>query len=203
MQVAIFSEGDADEAALRVLADSLLGIQTTPTTVPYRARGWPAVADQLPVVIRSTYFRTDAVGLVVVVDGNGSSLDTASPRNRLRLLREIVEQCAPSGRTDRASLKIAVGVAYPCIEAWWLASRHPGLTESAWEKRTEPTNLPIRKQELKRLLYGTEYPSTKLSTEKMREAAAHAAANIDQLSPRFPFGFSGMVAELRAWRLPT
>ena len=67
LKLALLSESPADEAALRVLVGAVLGPFTV---VPpsLRARGWPSVEQVLPPILRHLHFRTEADGLVVVVD---------------------------------------------------------------------------------------------------------------------------------------
>lgn len=72
MKVAILSESDADEAGIRVLVDAALGIAPHPLELRPRSRGWPAVKEVLPAVMRQLHYRTDALRLVVVADGNHS-----------------------------------------------------------------------------------------------------------------------------------
>ena len=61
----------ADEAALRILVDAVLGVVTTvPSTTPLRSRGYHAVRSILPVIIKELHYRTNAEGLIVVVDSN-------------------------------------------------------------------------------------------------------------------------------------
>lgn len=203
MEVAIFSEGDPDEAGLRVLVDSVLGVTTTPTAVPFQTRGWPAVADQLPVVIRSTYFRTNAPLLVVVADGNGSSLDPRDPTNRLTRLREIAARCQPQGRADRPNLQVALGIAYPCIEAWWLAPLFADVSEKSWAQRTAAGAAQYSKQDLKRRLYGQEFPGIPHATTRMQNGAKRTAAALIETRARFPFGLGSLLADLENWRKAT
>jgi hypothetical protein len=94
MRVAILSESSADEAALRILVDAVLGVVTTvPSTTPLRSRGWHAVRNVLPVITKELQYRTDAEGLVVVVDSNHTYLSGDEPRNRLREFQELVQRC--------------------------------------------------------------------------------------------------------------
>ena len=41
MRVAILSESGADEAAMRILVDAILGITTVPVAIQLVTRGWP------------------------------------------------------------------------------------------------------------------------------------------------------------------
>ena len=76
MKLAILSESPADEAALRVLVEYVLGGPFTTVQSSLRARGWPSVEQVLPPIIRHLHFNTDADGLVVVVDSDDSPVHT-------------------------------------------------------------------------------------------------------------------------------
>ena len=97
MKVALLSESPADEAALRLLVETVLAESIAPMQPGLRARGWPNVAQVLPAILRHLHFNTDADGLVVVVDSDDSVVHTAEheapgyyhPQCRLCQLRGI------------------------------------------------------------------------------------------------------------------
>ncbi|MFQ5796704.1 MAG: hypothetical protein ACE5JP_16875, partial [Candidatus Bipolaricaulia bacterium] len=77
MKVAVLSESPADEAAVRILVEGILGRQTQPIDPPrsLRIRGWTSIlnkTNELSAVLRSLYFYTNAEALVLVVDSNHS-----------------------------------------------------------------------------------------------------------------------------------
>jgi hypothetical protein len=74
VKLGILSESPADEAAVRILVEGLLGARVQPTYPPLRARGWPHVVQILPAVLRHLQLQTDAEGLVVVVDSDDTPL---------------------------------------------------------------------------------------------------------------------------------
>src|SRR5258708_1171971 len=90
MRVAILSESSADDAGIRILVEAVLGCKTEAVMPELRSRGWPAVRNVLPAVIKTLHFQARADGLIVVVDSNHSSLEEASPKNRLHALQTIV-----------------------------------------------------------------------------------------------------------------
>lgn len=203
MRVAILSESQADETALRILVDAILGIATTaPPALSLVSRGWSAVQANFPAVAKFLHYRTDAEGLVVVVDSNHTYLSTNEPKNRLRELQKLAQQCQGQfgAVADRIPLKIAVGVAAPAIEAWWLCKDHPHISEAAWEKGLNEKHDPYSKLELKRMLYGREYSSLEFLTQKMSEAARIVANDLPTLERNFPNGFSTLANMLRSWR---
>lgn len=84
MKVVVLGESSADEAAVRVLVDEILRVQTTGGDVlNLRARGWPAVRGVLSAVIKQLHYRTDVEGLVVLADSN-ARLFTSRSTTRLR-----------------------------------------------------------------------------------------------------------------------
>jgi hypothetical protein len=127
MKVAVLSESEADEAAIRILVDGVLGISTEPISGPsLRSRGWPSVDQVLPSVLKHLHYRTDADGFVVVVDSDDSPVHDASHDEsgasaegcRLCLIRAHLGQVQKELRAlGRPVLKTAVGLACPCIEA--------------------------------------------------------------------------------------
>ncbi|MGA2497987.1 MAG: hypothetical protein ABSH20_09610 [Tepidisphaeraceae bacterium] len=71
MKIAVFSESSADEAAVRILAEAVLGQPIEPVAGKALRRprnGWTHVVKLLRAVILDLYFRTDADGLIVVAD---------------------------------------------------------------------------------------------------------------------------------------
>jgi hypothetical protein len=202
MRVAILSESSADESALRILVDALLGVKTTTVDMNLRSRGWPAVREILPTISKSLHYWTDAEGLVVVVDSNHTYLSSNEPKNRLRDFQELAQRCRQALKPvpGRVPLKIAVGVAAPAIEAWWLCKSNQQINEAAWEKGLADKHDPYSKLELKKRLYGSDYRSLELMTQKMTEAAHDVVSNLQLLENAFPSGFGSLARELRSWR---
>jgi hypothetical protein len=95
MKLAILSESPADEAALGVLIEAVLGGPYLRVQANLRARGWPSVAQVLPAVIRHLHFNTDAEGLVVVVDSDDSVVHTPSARQAGLLSSAMPDVPAP------------------------------------------------------------------------------------------------------------
>lgn len=202
MRVAILSESTADEAALRVIVNAVLGINTIPVARNLRSRGWHAVRDVLPAITKELHYKTDTEGLVVVVDSNHTYLSRDEPKNRLREFHELIERCQRElkAMSGRVPLKIAIGVAAPAIEAWWLCKSDPQINEAVWEEGLAIKKDPYSKLELKRRLYGRDYPSLEVMTQKMVEAAQVVAGDLPALERNFPSGFGSLANELRKWR---
>ena len=202
MRVAILGESSADEAALRVLVDAALGIATMPVAMQLMTRGWPAVRNVLPVIIKTLHYRTDAEGLVVVVDSNHTSVAETGPKNRLADLRRMVDAVAQelAAVPSRLPVKTAVGVACPAIEAWFLCKKFQEVNEGNWEKGLKERRDPYSKVELKKRLYDVELPTLELERERMVEAANELCSDLSMLERQFPIGFGGLAQQLRAWR---
>jgi hypothetical protein len=209
MKLAILSESPADEAALRVLVEAVLGHPFHFMVPSLRARGWPSVAQVLPAVVRHLHFNTDATGVVVVVDADDSVVHTAEhdrpeyfhPQCRLCRLRAIFRQTVkrlPPAH-GRSRLLRCVGVAVPAIEAWYLCGRDDGVTEAIWVEGQGAGRLPYTRAELKLRVYGTDRPSLQFETDcALREVARHRH-DTRRLEHDFP-GFGALAADLRSWR---
>ncbi len=212
MKVAIYGESPADEAALRILVDALMGTPTVPIGFGWlKSRGWPSILQNLPKVLQYLHYQTDAQGLVVVVDSNGSPLpnqpfdkvavsDDQSRIGRLqRELRLVTARLASV--PQRSELKVALGLAVPTIEAWYRCGLDPHVNEATWIRALQSNEYPYDARRLKRDVYGTDRPSLELA----REVAAQQAQRLfDEkrlglLEQLFPIGFGSLTNELRSW----
>ncbi|MGH9840918.1 MAG: hypothetical protein ACREEM_19255 [Blastocatellia bacterium] len=73
MKVAVFSESPADDAAVRILVDAILGHQTEVIDLPrLRVRGWPSLRNSLRAILIELHYQTDTDGIVVVADSDDS-----------------------------------------------------------------------------------------------------------------------------------
>jgi hypothetical protein len=160
------------------------------------------VRNILPAISKMLQYRTDAEALVVVVDSNHSYVSRGEPKNRLREFQELAQRCREQLKRvpGRIPLKIAIGVAAPAIEAWWLCKSNPHISEAAWEKGLIEKREPYSKLELKRQLYCSDYSSLELMTQKMSEAAQVITADLSAIEQAFPDGFGTLARELRSWR---
>ncbi len=210
MKVALLSESPADEAALHLVVEGVLGHAVELAQPPLRARGWPSVAQVLPVILRHLHFNTDAAGIVVVVDSDDTVVHTEAherpgyfhPGCRLCELRAIVRQTLkhlPPAH-GRARLLSAVGLAVPAVEAWYLCGREDGVTEAQWLTGQEKGATPFTRKELKQRVYGTIHPSLPLETRRAREEIGRHGGDFRRLEFEFPGGFGSLVTALRRWR---
>lgn len=210
MKVAILGESAADEAALRILLDSMLGRTTQPAaSFPLRTRGWPAVLQVLPAMLKHLHYHTAAEGLILVVDSNHSPVH--QPAHELpgetdpfcrhcqlhALVATVHHQLRP--RVDQPSIKTAIGVAVPAIEAWYRCGLDPGVTEAAWIQGLQSRTYPYTKNGLKLDVYGTDRPLLIQEIRYATDAARRLAQDLSLLEQRFPNGFGSLACEIRRW----
>ncbi|MCI0489191.1 MAG: hypothetical protein L0229_21580 [Blastocatellia bacterium] len=209
MKVAILSESPADEAAIRILVDGILGRQTELINLPMlRTRNWVSVFQILPAVLYHLHYETDAEALVVVVDSDNTAVHTpshdqpdgAEEECRLCRLRGKVFQFQKrfTPAAGRAQIKTAIGLAVPAIEAWFRCGVDPQITEAALIQKM---GAPIRevKNRLKLDVYGIKRASLELKTRRGTEEAERLAQNIDELESLFPNGFGSLARDVRKW----
>lgn len=210
MKVAVLSESPADEAAIRVLVDGLTGYPTELVDKPpLRTRGWPSVLDVLPTVLRHLHFRTDADALVVVVDSDdspihGSEHESGTARDmscRLCLLRlradEVLQSLSPL--EHRRQVCKILGLAVPCIEAWYRVGLESRASERAWSEQLEAGGgLRQQRLALKKRVYGSDRPSLDLETTRATEEARRLVGSLDQLERLFPGGFGSFARGVRS-----
>ena len=211
MKLGLLSESPADEAALHLLVEAVLGTTVQRIHPSLRARGWPHVVQVLPAILRHLHFNTDAVGLVVVVDSDDSLEHTADheregsfhPRCRMCQVRAVFRQTLkklPPAR-GRARLFRAIGIAVPAVEGWYLCGRDPTVTEAAWVHGQKADSRPYSRAELKYRVYGTERPTLRHETERAVQEVQRHLRDLRQLEHDFP-GFGHLAHDLRAWRQP-
>jgi hypothetical protein len=208
MKVAYFAESPADEAALKILTEAILGKQTEQIThAGLRHRGWPTVRTVLRPVLLELHYHTDAEGFVFIVDSNGSPAhltahaNAPDPQCRLCQLQRIISTVRQQVRPvpNRQPLKIALGLAVPAIEAWLLCGVDPHVTEAAWFNGMKTGQMPYTRPALKEKVYGTSHPSLPIETEAMKAAATRLAADLSGLRNLFPMGFRNLESDLNSW----
>lgn len=214
MKIAVLSESPGDESALRAIAEAIIGKGLQFVRPQLRARGWPSVVQVLPAILRHLHFRTDAFGLIVVVDSDDSVVhepDHDLPgrhHSGCRLCqvraacRRTLKRVPPAN--GREKLQTAVGLAVPAIEGWLLCGWKEGVTEDAWVKGQESGVAPYTRRELKQLTYGTVRPSLPQQIRIAAERIGRHRGDLRRLENDFPRGFGSLAADLRSWtRLPS
>lgn len=210
MKLAVLSESAADEAAIRILVEGILGKQTEPAaTAPLRTRGWPAVLHVLPAVMKHLHYQTDAEAIVLVVDSNHSPVHQsthdqpggADTRCRLCQLQQAADRvrCHLQPVSGRLPLKIALGETVPAIEAWYRGGLDPHVSEAAWLVGLQSGRDPYTKSGLKQAVYGTDRPSLALETQRAVEEARRLAQNLTLIEQPFPSGFGSLARAVRSW----
>jgi hypothetical protein len=211
MKIAVVSEYTADEAALKILVDAVLGIETDLVADRrWRPRGWSHVLALLPTIIKDLHYSSDADGFVIVIDSDESPVHEKSHENaiaadpdcRLCRLRSIVtrESQYLSTVSTKGTLKHALGLAVPAIEAWYRCGLDPHVTEDEWIRKLQGgERLTYSKQSLKKSAYGNERISNFVRIDLAKQAAQRLAADLEQLEKRFPNGFGSLRRDLRGW----
>jgi hypothetical protein len=209
MKVVVLSESSADEAAIRILVNGVLGKETEDVpSLPLRSRGWPYVHRVLPTVIKFLHYRTDAEALVVIADSDDSTIHQSSheqaggeeSRCRLCQLRNVFKETKLGSVPGRAELKSAVGLAVPAIEAWYLCGVDPHVNEATWARKLQQgERITFTRNALKKQVYGTERPTIEIMTRYAVEAAARLADNLSEIERLFPNGFGPFANDVRSW----
>lgn len=209
MKVGFYCESPADQAALAVFTEGILGQAPDPINMDLEAHSVPAFFRSLDGVFRGVHYNSDAEGLVVVVDCDRTQLhdpthdadDTDVGDCRLcevrRILAKARKQIRP--RPNRPELKVAVGLTVPSIEAWYLVGKNRQVGEAAWRAGAGSNQPPFTKAQLKRLVYGTDRPSFELATQRAVEEARRIILDLNAIESAFPAGFGTMAKEIRSW----
>jgi hypothetical protein len=210
MKIAVVSEGPHDQAAVKILVDAVLGVETE-LIAPRRSQGWPSIVDLLPAIITELHYRqVDAVGMVVVADSDNTSPHDASHEIteaggascRLCMMRRAAER--QLGRLtpipNRTPVKFAFGLAVPQIEAWYRCGLDPHVNESTWGRKIRgEAGITYDGKSLKKDVYGSDRVTTFTKTDMAKHAAQRLAKNLKQLEELFPSGFGCLVRDLRNW----
>ena len=157
-------------------------------------------------VFRGVHFNSDAEGLVVVVDCDTTELHDpahdlpggSKERCRLCQASKIIalarKQLKP--RQGRPELKVALGLAVPAIEAWYLVGKEHLVGEAAWIVGLAAGRTPFTKAQPKKLVYGTDRPSLELETECAVREARRVISDMKAIESAFPAGFGLMAREI-------
>ncbi len=202
MKVALLSESPADEAAIAVLVEMVIGRRIQRVRPSLRARGWPNVRQVLPAVARHLHFQTDAELLVVVADSDDSVVHTAQhdhhPGCRVcqlqAVFRKATKNLPPARGRDRVLR--GIGIAVPAMEGWYLCGIDETVTEAAWVSGQVTGAQPYSRSELKERVYGTPRPTLALETEHAVKAVRRMGGDLRRLENDFP-GFAVLADDLR------
>ena len=210
MKVAVLSESPADEAAIRILIDGIIGGPTQPADMPpIRTRGVSGVFTILPTVLKHLHYRTDADALVIVVDSDQTPMHKpeheqaggVDERCRLCKIRRTIDSVLARLRPaqGRPQIKVAVGIAVPAVEAWYRCGLDPHVTEAAWIVSLPSGPFPYTMRSLKEDVYETSRPSLDLETRHATEEARRLTQDLPLLEQCFPTGFGALARDVRNW----
>jgi hypothetical protein len=209
MKIGFYGESRADQAAMAVFVEGILGEPPEPIGMDLEGHGVTNVLNALDGVIRGVHWHSDAEALVVVIDCDDSELhdgthNPGASANRCRLCRakRIVDRALSQvkPRKDKPALKVAIGLAVPAIEAWYLVGKYHQVGEAAWRVGLNSGNLPFTRAQLKKLVYRTDRPSLELETECAVREARRLISSIERIETEFPDGFGLMAKEIRSWK---
>ncbi len=210
MKIGFYCESPADQAALAVFTEGILGEPPEPINRDLEARSVPAFFTALGGVFRGVHYNSDAEGLIIVVDCDDTEMHVPDHDKlaeggescRLCQVSKILAQTRKHlrARPSRGELRVAIGVALPAIEAWYLVGREHQVGEAAWRAGLAANRLPFTRSKLKELVYGTARPSLELETERATKEAQRIINNINALETAFPVGFGQMASEIRSWK---
>ena len=102
-------------------------------------------------------------------------------------------------RQGRPTLRVAIGLTVPTIEAWYLVGKEHQVGEAAWTVGLKAGRPPFTRRQLKELVYGTDRPSLELETERAVKEARRVISDMKAIERDFPVGFGLMAQEIRSW----
>ena len=209
MKIAVVSESPADEAAIKILVDAIVGEESDLYSIRTRPHGWSRVFELLPNIVNALHYGTDVEALVVVMDSDESpvhqnfheALQAENAQCRLCRLRSTVGLALSRVRAipNRALVKTAMGLAVPAIEAWYRCGLDPHVNEATWVRRLLGERITYDKRSLKMDVYGSHQPSLAIETEAAVLAGRRLADNIELLERLFPIGFGCLLFDVRGW----
>ena len=175
-----------------------------------QGHGIGGVMRGLDGVFRGVHFNSDAEGLVIVVDSDDEDLheldhDFASGKSgscRLCKCQNIIDRARKQfnkARPHGQELKVAIGLAVPAIEAWYLVGKDPQVGEASWKASLASGRRAFTRPQLKKLVYRTDRPSLEHSTEHAVNEARRIISDTSAIEAAFPAGFGTMAREIRSW----
>lgn len=206
MKIAVVSESPVDEAAIKILVDAIVGSESEMASLRARPGGWSNIFEALPSIINLLHYREpDVEALVVVMDSDESPPHQAShdqpqamnPECRLcrarAVIRTVLERTRPLPM--RRTLKTALGLAVPSIEAWYRCGLDSHVNEVAWNRKLRGENVRYDRRSLKLDTYGSYTPNVASAVE----AAKRIANDLEVLNRHFPNGFGSLLRDVRNW----
>lgn len=207
MKVGILSESDVDEESIRILSEAVLQ-RTVEVLQPLRVRtrGWSGVFRDLPRTFKALHWRPDADGMIVVLDSDDTPAHDRAHEEahfsntecRACGLYRHINDLRNSLPVRNPPLKLAIGLAVPAIEAWYLCGIDQHSTEGRFT-REDSRSLYVLRRELKEKSYGTYPVPQSVAKQKAVEHCNRLVQSLDLLERQFPIGFGTLVRALKSW----
>jgi hypothetical protein len=208
MKIGFYCESPADQAALRIFTEGILGETPEPISMDLEGHGFSGILKGLDGVFRGVHYNSDAEALVIVIDRDDSETHDPSHNDpgqfpedcRYCEIRRIIERARKQlkPRTGREPVRVAIGLAVPAMEAWYLVGTNHQVEEKVYQPESKYPQPP--RGRLKELVYGTTIPSLELETERAETAARRIIANLAAIENAFPIGFGLMAQQIRSWK---
>jgi len=213
MKIGYYCESPADQAAMAVFVEGILGAPAEPINVPLAGQSMPAFFSELDGAFRGIHYLSDAEALVIMCDSDDSGVhdhfrDCENAKCRRCRSQSIVDRIIPRLRpvVGKTLPKLAYGLAVEAVECWYLTgtTHDSALGEARWMLDAREGRRPYPRDKLKELVYGTSRPSIKLETDRAVAAARRIVDGglLGRLEAQFPSGFGLMATEIRAWGTP-
>lgn len=212
MKVAFFSESKADETVLKHFVEeiSLEELEEKDIRKNLQFRSSSHLVKNLPVVIRSVHYGSDAEFLVISSDSDDTPVHlvqhetTENEECHLCLLGNIVRKSLAELQEfeGKQKLQIAIGVPVPAIEAWLLFGLNPQVSENTWIRKQNGEKITYDRKKLKTELYGGEHVPEAQRIEISIKAIQRIIENqlLEGLEKEFPQGFGKMADKVRNWK---
>ena len=206
MNVAILSESESDEAGVHILAEAVLNrsLQILPKKLRAPTRGWTGMFDLLPAVFSALHWNPAADGVIDSddstphTDAHEAAGFTDSQCRYCRLHQRIQLLHASMRPRPGQPLRVAIGLAVPAIESWYVHGIDIHSTEARFQ-RESPQALTNLRRQLKMTAYGAAAVPQRVLTAKAIEHCTRIAADIGSLQQAFPSGFGTFARSLRLW----
>lgn len=217
MKIALLCESPVDEAAVKVLVETVLATPVqwiSHKILVGRGGGFGAILKGISIAIRALHYNSEADAIVVVIDSDNTPIhgvthlsegEAARDCRVCEILTELDKFHRHLTPPQGPRLRLAVGQPVPCLEAWLLYGRDPHVGEAQWRRVVTEAGLKGRestasfKKRLKQEVFGTDGPPPLDAGEVATRQARRVTTDLDGFELRFPSGFGLFRAKLRSW----
>lgn len=213
MKIAILSESPADQAAIAILVEAILGQTIEVVTTRTRSSGLQSTIHNVPPTLKALHYHRIADALIVSIDSDNSLIHHpdhdddpalhARSGCRFCSLQITVDKTLHSVRpiSSQSEIQTATVIAVPAIEAWYQFPMNADCSESRWiQKQESGATAPTEIKQLKQAVYGTDRPSQHVSKAKATEHAKRLVSELKSLERFFPNSFGVFAQQVRDWR---